>query len=116
MKKVAPLLIVLFLSTFVFAETVTLKSGSTMEGRLIEETDEYIKIDFQGTPLTYYRDEIKKIDSNPRPQSVRDTAEALPVKLERAEDPFKEFIAVCQEMFSILKTVYASYYWERIYV
>jgi len=47
---------------FVFAETVRLKSGQTIEGKIIEETDEYIKIDFQGVPLTYSFDEVDNIN------------------------------------------------------
>jgi len=54
---------ILFLSvSSVFAETIVLKSGETVEGKLIEKTDKYIKIDFQGVPLTYFFDEVKSID------------------------------------------------------
>lgn len=54
---------VLFLSvSFVCAEAIVLKSGKTIEGKLLEKTDEYIKIDFQGVPLRYYFDEIDSID------------------------------------------------------
>jgi hypothetical protein len=45
-----------------FAETIGLKSGKTVEGKIIEKNDEYIKIDFQGVSLTYYNDEIESID------------------------------------------------------
>jgi hypothetical protein len=45
-----------------FAETIILKSGQTIEGKLIEKTDEYIKVDFQGIVLTYFLDEINNID------------------------------------------------------
>ncbi|MDD5108036.1 MAG: tetratricopeptide repeat protein [Candidatus Omnitrophica bacterium] len=44
------------------AETVTLKSGKTIEGKITEKTDKYIKIDFDGMPLTFFLDEIKSID------------------------------------------------------
>lgn len=54
----------LILSISTFAETVVLKSGKTVEGKLIEKTDKYIKIDFQGVPLTYYLDEIERVDEN----------------------------------------------------
>ena len=47
---------------FVFAETIVLKSGKSVEGKLIEKTDKYIKIDFMGVPLTYFFDEIESID------------------------------------------------------
>ncbi|MDD5356047.1 MAG: hypothetical protein PHY56_05895, partial [Candidatus Omnitrophica bacterium] len=48
--------------TISYAETIVLKSGRTVEGNLIEKTDKYIKIDFQGVPLTYFFDEIESID------------------------------------------------------
>ena len=57
------ILVVLFiLPPFASAETVVLKSGKTVEGKLIEKTDKYIKMDFQGVPLTYFLDEIESID------------------------------------------------------
>jgi len=46
----------------VFAEIITLKSGGTVEGEIIEKTDKYVKIDFQGVKLKYFMDEIKDID------------------------------------------------------
>jgi hypothetical protein len=53
----------LFLSfTCSYAETIVLKSGKTVEGKLIEKTDKYIKIDFQGVPLSYFLDEVDSID------------------------------------------------------
>jgi len=56
------LIICLIFPIIVFAETVVLKSGKTVEGKLIEKTDKYIKIDFQGVPLTYFSDEIESVD------------------------------------------------------
>ena len=64
-KKVfiIPLLILnLCFPTIIFAETILLKSGKTVEGKLIKKTDEYIKIDFQGVSLTYFFDEIENIN------------------------------------------------------
>lgn len=52
----------LCLSMSAFAETIVLKSGKTITGKLIEKTDEYIKIDFQGVSLTYFLDEIESIE------------------------------------------------------
>lgn len=48
-----------------FAETVYLKSGKKVEGKVIERTDKYIKIDFKGVSLTYGFDEIESIDGVP---------------------------------------------------
>jgi len=39
-----------------------LTSGETVEGELIERTDEHVKIKVMGVPLTYYEDEIKSIE------------------------------------------------------
>lgn len=43
------------------ADTIVLKSGKTVEGKIIERTDKYIKIDFQGVLLTYFNDDIRSI-------------------------------------------------------
>ena len=48
--------------TPVFSETIILKSGLKVEGRITEETDKYAKIDFEGVELTFYSDEIFSID------------------------------------------------------
>ena len=47
------------------AEVVVLKSGNTIEGKIIEKADKYIKIDFQGIPLTYWLEDIESIDGKP---------------------------------------------------
>ena len=46
----------------VFSETIILKSGQRVEGKITEETDKYVKIDFEGVELTFYNDEIFSID------------------------------------------------------
>ncbi|MCX5699489.1 MAG: tetratricopeptide repeat protein [Candidatus Omnitrophica bacterium] len=61
-KRLLILLLVLFFPVSIFAEIIVLKSGKTVEGKFIEKTDKYIKIDFQGVPLIYYIDEIESID------------------------------------------------------
>jgi hypothetical protein len=45
----------------VFADTVILKNGKTIEGMITERGTSYIKIDFSGTELKIYNDEIKEI-------------------------------------------------------
>lgn len=65
MKKI---LIVVFFLCFLpslLAEIITLKSSKKIEGNIVEETAEYIKVDFSGVPLTYYRDEIADIKVEP---------------------------------------------------
>ena len=51
----------LFLAIPAFAETITLNSGKTVDGKILERTDEYIKVDVYGVSLTYYFEEIKSI-------------------------------------------------------
>ncbi|MDP2922203.1 MAG: tetratricopeptide repeat protein [Candidatus Omnitrophota bacterium] len=50
-----------FLSSL-FAAIITLKSGKKVEGKIIEKTDKYIKIDFEGVPLTYFLEDIESVD------------------------------------------------------
>lgn len=52
----------LCLPTLIFAETIILKTGERIEGKIIEETDKYIKIDFYGMALPYYFEDIESID------------------------------------------------------
>ena len=51
----AQLILGLGMPALLFAETITLKSGKTIEGKIIEETDQYIKIDVEGQPIYYER-------------------------------------------------------------
>lgn len=66
-KKLTWLTLVLVLTGLcypfmIFAETIVLKSGKTIEAKIIERRDEYIKIEYYGVPLTYFFDEIESID------------------------------------------------------
>lgn len=50
-------------SSHAFADTVYLKSGRVVEGNIIERSDRQIKIDVNGMTLTYYMDEVDRVDS-----------------------------------------------------
>jgi tetratricopeptide (TPR) repeat protein len=56
------LLIIVNFPVSVFAETLILKSGQKIEGKIIEKTDKSVKIDFFEVPITYFLDEIESID------------------------------------------------------
>lgn len=43
-----------------YADVLVLKSGEQVEGKITEKTDQYIKIDIGGMPVTYFLDEIDK--------------------------------------------------------
>lgn len=47
------------------AETIVLKSGQTVEGKILEKTDKYIKMDCKGETLYYFFSEVKSIDGKP---------------------------------------------------
>ena len=48
----------------IFADTVVLKTGQTVEGKIIENTVGFVKIDFEGVELTYFQDEIASVNQS----------------------------------------------------
>lgn len=67
MKKMLP---ILFFMTVVYlialqpasAETVVLKSGKSIEAKITDRTKQYIKVDIEGVPITYYFADIESIN------------------------------------------------------
>ncbi len=53
-----------FFLTSAFGDTILLKSGQKVEGKIIENTGECVKIDFLGVELTYYKDEIASVSNS----------------------------------------------------
>lgn len=45
-----------------FADTLVLKSGQVVDGKIIENTAKYVKINFDGVELTFFQDEIASIN------------------------------------------------------
>lgn len=45
-----------------FSQTIILKSGQKVDGKIIEQSDKYVKFDFQGVELIFYNDEISSIE------------------------------------------------------
>jgi len=41
---------------------ILLKNGNVVEGRLIEKASDHLSVEFQGVKVTYYYDEIKKVE------------------------------------------------------
>ena len=61
--KILPLLLyagLLFLNNS-FAETIVLKSGKTIEGKIVNRTNEYTEVDFMDVKLKYFNDQIEQI-------------------------------------------------------
>jgi len=53
---------VTLLSASCYSETIKLKNGKTVQAKIIEKTDNYIKIDLYGIPIKYYTEDIETID------------------------------------------------------
>ena len=64
---------VFFLGIFsVFAETIVLKSGERIEGKIVEQTDDYVKVDSKGVPIMYFIVDIDSINGITMPKTVED--------------------------------------------
>ncbi|MFA5099881.1 MAG: hypothetical protein WC547_03235 [Candidatus Omnitrophota bacterium] len=61
------ILIVICFSQSAQAESIVLRSGKTIEGQILEKTDDYIKVDYKPSPLYYYWDSIDSIDGQTVP-------------------------------------------------
>ena len=74
-KLFSVIFLISFLTSTAFADTVYLKNGKSVSGKIIERTDQYIKLDFDGTSLTYWTDEIETIqqESTYSPEEVVET-------------------------------------------
>jgi tetratricopeptide (TPR) repeat protein len=57
----------MFSGTIAFAETIVLKSGKQIQGKILEKTADYIKVDYAPAPLYYYWDNIVSIDGQALP-------------------------------------------------
>lgn len=65
MNKYLWIVILLFLSSICFAETVVLKSGKIIEGSITEDTEDYIKIEMIDSKSLYlYKKNIETITSD----------------------------------------------------
>jgi len=64
MNKIPVILILMFLSflPLASAEIIHLNDGSTVEGKIIENTPQSVKINVDGLEMVYYADEIDTID------------------------------------------------------
>jgi tetratricopeptide (TPR) repeat protein len=75
-----------------FAETIYLKSGKVAEGKIIEKTDKYVKVDFYGVELTYWIDDIERIEGESKLISSADSAKTT-TNLPRKENIEKVYYA-----------------------
>lgn len=96
MRKI--LLILLFFMFVVIpiaaAQTViTLNSGKTIEGAIVEQTEEYVKINSLGVEMTFYLDEIATIEESQGEAASSDE----PTPEEYRQATYQRFIESIQE-------------------
>ena len=41
---------------------VYFKNGRVVEGKFIEQGSDFVKIDYEGVPMTYYSDEVERVE------------------------------------------------------
>lgn len=86
MNKILLTLISFFLLTgVVCAEEIVLKSGISIQGKIIERSDKWIKVNASGMDVTYYLDEIQSIDGNPAGIAVPPSSPVAVPSLPKAE-------------------------------
>lgn len=113
------LLLVLCSPIYIFAETIVLKNGKTVEGKLIEKTDKHIEIDFQGVSLEYFFDEIKTIDGiQPGYLSIDKRGNKCEVQSKKEGFEEGEELVYCPNSISYIHTLYdfavvLPAYWRR---
>ena len=54
---------VLFFQSICSAETLYLKNGKKIRGQIVEKNDKLVKVDISGVKITYYNDEIDRIEA-----------------------------------------------------
>ncbi|MCF7907543.1 MAG: DUF1570 domain-containing protein [Candidatus Omnitrophica bacterium] len=64
MRFVALALVLLF-SLPVYSETIDFKSGKTITGNIVDQTDKFIKVEVSGVEVKYYLEDIAAIDGQP---------------------------------------------------
>jgi len=91
--------IIIFYSFFLcacplYADTLYLKSGKVLEGKIIEKTDKYIKINVYDVNVTYFYDEISSV--------IKDEGQSgeqiVPQPVKTIEKPVKRGINVTQPL------------------
>jgi len=97
-------------SIFVFCETIVLKSGRTVEGKILEKTDKYIKVDIEGIPITYYLDDIESINGAKEVSSSvnKNNFAGIPEKTSNVKNEYTPE-SVTHEIFSILPSGNEAY-------
>lgn len=61
MKKISLAIVLIIICSPAFADTIYLKNGEQVEGKIIEETEDFVRIELD-IKLTYFADQIERIE------------------------------------------------------
>jgi hypothetical protein len=89
MRKYILFFVVCWIASPAFAEVLKLKSGKVVEGKIVEQGDDFVKIDREiGIEITYFLSEVETIDGKEIPVKKNDPAEitqSVPAKEDAAQ-------------------------------
>lgn len=89
------LLLWFYFAPVAFCDTVILKSGKKIEGEIIEQTEDYIKLDSDGSPLYYQRKYIQSIEAGNASAYFKSGLEyASAGKFQEAEKEFRKGLGI----------------------
>jgi hypothetical protein len=97
----------LFLLTKASAETIVFKSGNKIQGKIIEENSQHIRIDFQGVVLTYFVEEIDHVEKE-SPNSAS-SENNLDVQKEIVKESNKAKLSQ-KEVSTVISQINKAYY------
>ena len=72
---------VLFFQSICSAEPICLKNGKKIRGQIVEKTDKQVKVDISGVKITYYNDEIDRIEAADAQASANTEKKSQPAVL-----------------------------------
>ncbi|OGX19590.1 MAG: hypothetical protein A3K83_03520 [Omnitrophica WOR_2 bacterium RBG_13_44_8b] len=91
----------------IFAEIITLKSGKTIEGKILEKTDRYVRVEVDGSPLYYELKYIRGIEESLDAKSYfeKGLQYACEAKFKLAEEEFKKGLKRDPEDHNLLEAM-----------
>jgi len=91
-KKILLFIAFICLSNILFAETILLKSGRTIEAKIIKKDSSSIKVDVAGLPITYYLTDIESI--NGEKINVSSPKESSSASIDSKKEPHNQGVSV----------------------
>lgn len=83
-ELVIALFVLSIFSALLYADTVHLENGNSMEGKISEETDEYVWLKVEGGRTKIYKTDIKSIDKSSfflEPEEHKEEVHPIPENL-----------------------------------